>query len=493
MVTLLSFACGQILAGQSSSVAESGEGIRGRALQKMMERALAVVQNPAIMAFTTYTTLLALTLAVLPSATWALNNGVGVQPAMGFSTWNAYACDIDASIIDEAAQALVDEGFRDFGYEYINIDDCWQAAKRDEGTNTLQADEEKFPDGLKSVVDKIHAKNLKAGIYSSAGTMTCGRKIGSLGYETEDATMYAKSGFDLLKYDNCFNEGQSGTPKLSFDRYDAMGKALNATGRPIIYSGCNWGEDQPWNFGTTIFNSWRISGDITNSFNRKDDRCPCDSMVEGNCNTAGYHCSIEKILNFAAPLGQKAYPGAWNDLDMLEIGNPQGEGLTLDEKQLHFTMWSMVKSPLIMGNVLKGISTTDKAILQNEAIIELNQDSDSTPAIRVYKQDIQSGGSNQVWMQTLSNGSYALAAVNFAQDQWNYTPRLKDVFYDNSTAANQPYKAYDLWDGVNYDQPHKKGERKLHAMGGTSFQGQLPAVTLKAHQVKVWKLVPVDG
>lgn len=270
-----------------------------------------------------------------------------------------------------------------------------------------------------------------------------------------------------------------------------MGQALNDTGRPILYSACNWGVDQPWNFGTTIFNSWRISGDITNSFNRPDDRCPCDSMIEGNCLLPGFHCSIEKILNYAAPLGQKAYNGAWNDLDMLEIGNPEGEGLTLEEKQLHFTMWAMVKSPLIMGNVLQNISNSDKAILQNEAIIELNQDLNSTPAIRIYNQNVQGGGSNQVWLQTLSNDSYALAAVNFAEKEWTYTPKFKDIFFDNpKTTAKMAFKAYDLWDGVNYEQPHKKGERKLKALGGTSFQGQLPQVTLNPHQVKVWKLVP---
>lgn len=272
-----------------------------------------------------------------------------------------------------------------------------------------------------------------------------------------------------------------------------MGQALNATGRPILYSACNWGMDQPWNFGPTIFNSWRISGDITNSFNRKDDRCPCESMIEGQCLLPGFHCSIERILNYASPLGQKAYSGAWNDLDMLEIGNPEGEGLSLNEKQLHFTMWSMVKSPLIMGNVLKGISSEDKAVLQNEAIIELNQDLDSTPAIRIYKQDIEGGGSNQVWLQTLSNSSYALAAVNFADHEWNYTPRFKDVFFDDSKTAKSVFKAYDLWDGVDYQTPHKKGSRKLRALGDTTFQGQLPSVAVQPHQVKAWKLVPLKA
>ncbi|CAO1638795.1 unnamed protein product [Sympodiomycopsis kandeliae] len=442
------------------------------------------------MAFT-FAPLVALALTALPA--WTLNNGLALRPQMGWSTWNSFACDIDASTIKESAQELVDGGFKDFGYEYLNIDDCWQADERDEGTNILQANKEKFPDGLKAVVDSIHDLGLKAGIYSSAGTLTCGHKIASLDFEQVDAQSYADAGIDYLKYDNCYNQGRSGNPKLSFDRYDAMGKALNATGRPILYSACNWGVDGPWNFGTTIFNSWRISGDITNSFNREDERCPCDSMIQGSCNLPGYHCSIEKILNYAAPLSQKSYSGAWNDLDALEIGNPEGEGLTLNEKQLHMTMWSMVKSPLIMGNVLKNISNEDKAILQNEAIIDLNQDINSTAANRIYKQDIQSGGSNQVWLQTLSNNSYAVAAVNFASESWDYTPRLKDVFFDSPKTAKSAFKAYDLWEGVDYDHPHKKGQRKLKALSGSPFKTALPHVTVQPHQVKVWKLVPVDG
>lgn len=145
------------------------------------------------------TTLLSVALAALPAAVSSLDNGLARTPQMGFSTWNAYACDIDANVIEEAAQALVDEGFRDFGYNYVNIDDCWQAAERDADTKRLQADSTKFPDGLKTVVDKIHRHDLKAGIYSSAGTMTCGHKVGSLDYEKEDAEMYAEAGFDLLK------------------------------------------------------------------------------------------------------------------------------------------------------------------------------------------------------------------------------------------------------------------------------------------------------
>lgn len=145
----------------------------------------------------------------------------------------------------------------------VLMDDCWQAPARDPDTKAPVADPNKFPKGVKDLSDKIHAMGLKFGIYSSAGVYTCGGKFGSLDHEEIDAKTYAEWGVDYLKYDNCYNEGRAGTPKLSFDRYYTMSKALNATGRPILYSMCNWGEDGPWNFAVTMANSWRISGDIT--------------------------------------------------------------------------------------------------------------------------------------------------------------------------------------------------------------------------------------
>lgn len=132
-------------------------------------------------------------------------------------------------------------------YEYINIDDCWQAASRDPSTDAPIEDKQRFPSGMKQLVDEIHGLGFKAGIYSSGGVMTCQRRFASLGLEEIDAKTYANWEFDALKYDNCYNEGRSGTAKLSFDRYNVMRQALNATGRPMLYQLCNWGEDGPWN------------------------------------------------------------------------------------------------------------------------------------------------------------------------------------------------------------------------------------------------------
>ncbi|THH02862.1 hypothetical protein EW026_g106 [Hermanssonia centrifuga] len=240
---------------------------------------------------------------------------------------------------------MVANNLPQLGYEYVLMDDCWHAPSRNSTTGAPVADPNKFPNGIKDLSDKIHAMGLKFGIYSDAGTMTCGGRFGSLGFEQIDAQTYADWGVDYLKYDNCYNEGLSGTPQISHERYANMSRALNATGRPILYSMCNWGEDGPWNFAQTIANSWRISGDIMDNFGRFDDRCPCTSIID--CKLAGYHCAMSRIIDFAAPVGQKAGAGHWNDLDMLEIGNG---GMSFDEYVTHFSMWSLLKSPLILGN-----------------------------------------------------------------------------------------------------------------------------------------------
>ena len=169
-----------------------------------------------------------------------------------------------------------------------------------------------------------------------------------MGVEKQDAQTFADWGVDYLKYDNCYNQGQEGTALITHNRYKAMSDALKATGsilgfcieymlislgRPILYSMCNWGQDHPWDWAQTIANSWRMSGDVYDSFDRADPRCPCDTY---ECSLPGFHCSVMNILNKAAPVLNKAQPGAWNDLDMLEVGNG---GMTDDEYKTHFSMW----------------------------------------------------------------------------------------------------------------------------------------------------------
>lgn len=242
-------------------------------------------------------------IALLVSYVAALDNGLARTPALGFNPWNAYGCNINEAIILENAHALVKSGLRDLGYKYLVMDDCW-ALKQRSASGKLVPDPVKFPNGIKSLSDKIHSMGLLFGMYADAGVMTCGQYPGSLGYEKEDAALFASWGVDYLKYDNCYNQGLTGS-HLSFERYKAMSDALNATGRPILYSMCNWGENYTPNWATTIANSFRISGDVGDTFDRYDSRCPCETFecesIQGN------HCSFMNIIEKVAPYGQKAH------------------------------------------------------------------------------------------------------------------------------------------------------------------------------------------
>lgn len=201
-------------------------------------------------------------------------NGLAATPQMGWDNWNAFGCNVDAELLSSSARAIVDLGLRDVGYEYVILDDCWSDGRDTAGNGSIIVNTGKFPNGMAAVADDVHSLGLKFGMYSDAGRYTCGSYEGSLGHEQVDAQTFANWGVDYLKYDNCYNQGEAGTQILSRNRYNVMSQALNATGRPILYSLCNWGEDYPWNWGSTISNSWRISGDVYDSFDRPDDRCP---------------------------------------------------------------------------------------------------------------------------------------------------------------------------------------------------------------------------
>ncbi|GJJ09984.1 hypothetical protein Clacol_004210 [Clathrus columnatus] len=330
-----------------------------------------------------------------------------------------------------AAQAMINNGLDKLGYE------CWQAPARDPSTNAPLPDPQKFPNGLKSLADKIHGMGLKFGLYSDAGLSTCGGRFGSLGFEEIDAQTYASWGVDYLKYDNCYNEGRAGTPQISFERYNNMSQALNATGRHILYSMCNWGEDGPWNFAVTIANSW--------------------------------HCAMARIIDFAAPVGQKAGPGRWNDLDMLEIGNG---GMNTDEYITHFTMWSLLKSPLILGNDVTNMTNETLTIITNDALISVNQDSAGSPANRIWKQPASGGGDLSLWQGSLANNPNT-QTVDIL---------MSDAFIDQGSVYQaQPYELFDLW---------QKNSTGSWGKSIGTVQGKIPNVKIGPHQTKVWKAIP---
>lgn len=308
--------------------------------------------------------------------------GLAETPAMGWNSWNKFACNIDEDIIRGVADAMVSTGLRDAGYVYLNLDDCWHGER--DSLGFIQADPVKFKSGIKSLSDYAHSKGLKLGIYSDAGRQTCAGRPGSLGHEYQDALQYAKWGIDYLKYDWCNTENVN--PKGA---YNLMRDALRAAGRPIYFSMCEWGSSQPWTWAKDTGHSWRTTGDISNNFD-----------------------SVLKILDLQSGLRQYAGPGHWNDPDMLEVGN----GMSENEDRAHFTMWCMLSAPLILGNDIRNMSKETANILLNKEVIALDQDKLGIQALKFATKD-----SVNFWFKPLANGDWAFCILNVGKAPQKYT------------------------------------------------------------------------
>ena len=321
----------------------------------------------------------ALAIAPAPAAS-ALANGLDTTPQLGFNDWNAYGCNVSASLIESTALAMHNDGMQAAGYEYVNIDDCWMSSSRN-SAGQLVPDPTKFPagangeSGIAVVADYVHSLGLKLGIYEDAGTNTCAGYPGSLGHETTDADSFASWGVDYLKYDNCNNDGSSAQ-----SRYTTMRNALAATGRPILFSLCNWGQESPWTWGAGVGNSWRTTGDINASFS---------SML------SNFHQNVA--------LAPYAGPGHWNDPDMLEVGN----GMSSTEDQSEFSLWAEMAAPLISGTNIAGASSATLSILTNKNIIAIDQDSLGKQGV-----EVAAAGGLDVLAKPLANGDVAVALFN---------------------------------------------------------------------------------
>jgi alpha-galactosidase len=339
-------------------------------------------------------------------------------PPMGWNSWNKFHCDIDEELIRETADAMVSSGMKTAGYEYVNIDDCWMAPQRD-AEGRLLPDPVRFPSGIKAVADYVHARGLKLGIYSSAGTKTCQGLPASLDHETTDAASFAEWGVDLLKYDNCNNQGR---PAL--ERYTAMADALAATGRPIVFSICEWGQNKPWQWAAQVGGHyWRTTGDISDRWG---------SMVS--------------ILDQQVGLEAYSGPNAWNDPDMLEVGNG---GMTTEEYRAHMSLWSILNAPLIAGNDLRSMDDTTRALLTDRDVIAVNQDWAGTQGHK-----IADSGDLEVWAKPMSNGGAAVVLLNrgVAGAQVGTTaaalglPRrssyaMRDLWANTTTVTRSPVRA----------------------------------------------------
>lgn len=378
-------------------------------------------------------------------------NGLAMTPPMGWNNWATFFCNVSADLLVGTAEKLVELGFKDVGYNYVVLDDCWSNGRDSNGA--LIPDAEKFPKGMKDVSDQIHAKGLLFGMYSSAGRWTCAGYEGSLGHEEIDAQSLAEWEVDYFKYDNCFNDGQYGTPLISYNRYQKMSEALLNTGRDIVYSMCNWGEDSPWDWAPTIANSWRISGDMYDSFDRPDEHCPCDGD-EYICKLGGYHCSMNNILNKAAKYASKTRRGAWNDLDMLEVGNG---GSTDDEYKTHFSMWAALKSPLMMATDIRKIDPDAYTIYTNPAVLAISQDPRGSSVGRVWRRKIDGDvndygvqGELSLWSGQLWGDDQVVALVNTGSQAVEMTATLAEIFYHmgpggKAKEIKEEWDVYDLW------------------------------------------------
>ncbi len=345
-------------------------------------------------------------------------------PPMGWSSWNIFQVSIDENTIKEVADAMVTSGLCEAGYTYLNLDDGWQATQRDESGN-LQADSEKFPSGIKSLIDYIHYKGLKFGIYSCAGPQTCAGYPGSRGYEYQDARQFANWGVDFLKYDWCHTKNI-----VAQEAYSTMSKALEAAKRPILFSMCEWGQNEPWKWGKEIAHMWRTTGDIWLSFN--------DTIQPFAFKTY----SVLQIIDLQHGLRHYAGPGHWNDLDMLEVGN----GLTENEDRAHFTMWCMLASPLILGNDVRQMSESTKKILLNTEVIDIDQDPLCIPGFRHM-----TDGELEFWFKPLSHDEWAFCILNRSTKEREYIIEWQDFnLYDTIAKkslnfTDDTYTLRNLW------------------------------------------------
>ena len=329
---------------------------------------------------------------------------LAATPPMGWNSWNHFACKVTAADIRAAADAMAGNGMKEAGYIYVNIDDCWQGKRDAQGNIHPNA---RFGD-IKALADYVHSKGLKIGIYSSPGPQTCAHYEGSYRHEAQDAKQYAAWGIDYLKYDWC-SASRVYKPSQMPEVYKKMHDALAATGRPIVYSLCQYGMERVWRWGPSVGgNLWRTTGDISDHYDRM-------ALIGFQQNG---------LQSFAGP-------GHWNDPDMLEIGNG---GMSHDEYVTHMSLWAMLAAPLLAGNDLSKMSAADLAILTNKEVIAVDQDAKGAQGRRVAQE-----GPLEVWAKPLADGSYAVGLFNGSESAAPITLELKDIGMSSSAQIR------DLW------------------------------------------------
>ena len=346
-------------------------------------------------------------------------DNLALTPPMGWNSWNTFRLEINEDLVRGVADTFVERGYKDAGYEYIVIDDGWQVDRDAEGN--IMVNKDKFPSGIKALADYVHSKGLKFGIYSDAGYLTCGRFPGSLGYEYQDARQYAAWGVDYLKFDWC-HTGNKSAP----DSYALMRDALEKAGRPIVFSICDWGVSQPWEWARGVGHLWRTTFDIRPCWD-------CGKKAISNGRQIENFLGFTKILDQQVGLESYAGPGHWNDPDMLEVGN---EGLTPDENRAHFSLWCILAAPLMMGNDIRTASEETLEILLNKEAIAINQDPLGRQGVKV-----RDDGDLEVWSKVLHDGSRGVVLFNRSEKAQRMSLRWTDMGYPSNLDA----KVRDIW------------------------------------------------
>ncbi|MGA2538836.1 MAG: alpha-galactosidase [Terracidiphilus sp.] len=362
-------------------------------------------------------------IGILVFACWqssaALDNGLARTPPMGWNSWASYELKINEGLIRATADAMLGSGMKGAGYEYIIVDAGWKAKNRDVD-GKLRADPDKFPSGMKALADYVHSRGLKFGLYTDAGTEDCVSDApGSKGFEDKDASSFAGWGVDYVKEDWCHTTGMSAQ-----EAYTKMSRAILATGRPMVFSLCEWGDNKPWTWAAPVANLWRTTGDSKDCWD-----CGRETMNK----PGGYPRGWVLILDAQQPLASFAGPGHWNDPDLLQVGQP---GLTDEESRAQFSLWAILAAPLVATNDLQSMTPEIRDILLNREVIAVDQDSAGIQGTRVRVE-----GQGEVWMRPLNDGSRAVVLFNRGNSSATIGVRWTDIGGKRRDAL----EVRDLW------------------------------------------------
>lgn len=373
------------------------------------------------------------------------------RPAMGWNSWNTFGADINENLIRETVDSMVESGLKDHGYEYVVIDDCWSLKQRDD-KGRLVADPEKFPNGMKAVGDYIHEKGMKFGMYSCAGNLTCAGYPGSFEHEFTDAETFASWGVDYLKYDYCYHSPIIAGKYL----YRRMGLALKNSGRDILFSACSWGADETHEWiKTTGADMWRSTGDIFDTWD-----------------------SVKDLTDQQEKLFPYNGMGCFNDMDMLIVGmhgrgNVGLKGCTDQQYRTHFSIWSLIGSPLMIGCDVRNMSEETKATLMNKDIIAIDQD-------EAYRQPFPLTGMMfkrdgvRVYARFLENGDVAIGCFNLEDSEVSVRFNLDEIGLPISTGKTLCLG--ELWSGKTVRALHGTVMYDLEPFGSAVFRGKVSSL-----------------